>query len=531
MYDVMLIDDDFHVRERLKKLINWEELNLHMVCEAADGETAKDLYAIYRPKIIIADINIPIINGLELTKQFIAEDPDLLVIVITGYSDFEYAKKALRLGVFDLLSKPIHPNTINECLSKAVHSLEEKRQEKLSVAALQRLVDNNLTSIQEMFMANLLRQEPENPSLVVPKMQNLKIPCSGPNYVVAMVYANIPVKVKDDRDATVMLLRKTLEAQLAAIDCELYSFLDPHFRLNCIISAKSTMPDNEIEDAIIKSGETMMFLQGVELFAGIGKTVFEPKDLHLSYASALTTLNYQTVLGSEKVTHYKNLERIEEMSNLQEPIQEYLLQKFRSGDIQAIRRAIQNQVHNLGGHESERKRMTRNFLFEYITNITSESVKLGIEFQDMDDFNSLIAKLFTKADMDSHVDDVMELTLQLSNQLQAIHDVSTSHLIGLAKDYIRDNLGDATLDLERVSDYIGLSKSYFSRLFHKVENVNFSTYLKQERVKQAKKLLRTTNLKVFEIGERCGFSNARYFSYVFKQVTGEKPVEFQNRAK
>ena len=105
----------------------------------------------------------------------------------------------------------------------------------------------------------------------------------------------------------------------------------------------------------------------------------------------------------------------------------------------------------------------------------------------------------------------------------------SNHLMRLAKAYISEHLGDENLCLESVSEHIGLSRIYFCKLFHQMEGTSFSSYLKQERIEKAKNLLLTTNLKVFEISCAVGFSQAKYFGYVFKQAVGLTPVEFQRQ--
>ena len=160
MYKVMIIDDDIMIRERLKSIIDWEGLSLELVSEAGDSETAMELYLLHRPKIIISDISIPVISGLELAEVMRKEDPDLQFIIITGYSDFEWAKQSVRLGAIDLLSKPVFPEVINHSLEKAVDYFRSKQQKQSSVDFLQNLVNDNLPQMQETFMMNLLTKVP-----------------------------------------------------------------------------------------------------------------------------------------------------------------------------------------------------------------------------------------------------------------------------------------------------------------------------------------------------------------------------------
>ena len=100
MFDVMLIDDDFPVRGYLREVISWEKLQLRLVCEAGDSETARELYHLYRPDIVITDISIPIVSGLDLAKEFIRENADLRIIVITGFGDFKNVRESVAPSSF-----------------------------------------------------------------------------------------------------------------------------------------------------------------------------------------------------------------------------------------------------------------------------------------------------------------------------------------------------------------------------------------------------------------------------------------------
>ena len=98
MLEVMLIDDDVAIRDYMRDLIDWNGLNLHLACEAGDSETARELYSLYRPQIVITDINIPLISGLELAKEFVRADRNVRIIVITGYGNFDDVRDSVRRG-------------------------------------------------------------------------------------------------------------------------------------------------------------------------------------------------------------------------------------------------------------------------------------------------------------------------------------------------------------------------------------------------------------------------------------------------
>ena len=129
----MIIDDETDVRERLASNIDWSGLSLQLAAQAADLDTARELYLLHQPKIIITDINMPMGSGLDLAQELLELDSSLQCIVITGYGELSYAQRALHIGAIEFLLKPVLPQTINESLTKAVTRLEKLREQEASL--------------------------------------------------------------------------------------------------------------------------------------------------------------------------------------------------------------------------------------------------------------------------------------------------------------------------------------------------------------------------------------------------------------
>ena len=527
MYRTMIIDDDAAVRERLKDIIDWQGLSLELVCEAGDSDTALEMYLLYRPKIIISDISIPRISGLELAEIMRKEDADLQFIIITGYNDFEWAKQSVRLGAIDLLSKPVFAETINASLQKAVRYFRIKQQKKQSVDFLKSLVSENLPQMQETFMMGLLTKSSGETAALEKQLRFLQIHCPGPYYAVAILaVSTLPADMEED--VGLFLLRDTLDTAMKENGFETLSLVDTHARLNCIISTSDSHPDDQIETVITKVEDQLHFLTGMDLVSGIGPTVDKLALLHQSRAGALTAVNYQCILGDSTVMHFKNMERMDMVFHSQESIHAYLKNLFRENSFAALEAAVRNHVTALSGQGSKARKQIQNFLFEFMQDITGEALRLGISVERFDDYLPAMMRLMQSQGDDS-VDDVLHFTEQIMTSIDGHKNDESNHLIQLAKKYIGEHLNDEGMCLESVSDHIGLSRIYFCKLFHKVEGISFNAYLKQERIDLAKKLLLTTNMKVFEISNAVGFSQAKYFGYVFKQVVGQTPLEYQQQ--
>lgn len=246
--NVMIIDDDENVRKRLKSLIDWEGLSAQLVCEARDSDTARELFLLHRPKIVITDINIPVISGLDLAEEFQKDDSEVRFIVITGYNDFEMARQAFNLRTVNLLSKPIQADVINESIRKAMNQIMEARKNSISMAALQQLVTNNFPQIQQNYMENLLHGRNNQPQQVREKLRQLKIPCPGPNYVVVLISLSVSNETEADRETITLLIRDLFVEEAGAKGLTAYAFTDSHMRVNCLVSAETENPNDVLEE-------------------------------------------------------------------------------------------------------------------------------------------------------------------------------------------------------------------------------------------------------------------------------------------
>lgn len=530
--NVMIIDDDENVRKRLKSLIDWEGLSAQLVCEARDSDTARELFLLHRPKIVITDINIPVISGLDLAEEFQKEDSEVRFIVITGYNDFEMARQAFNLRTVNLLSKPIQADVINESIRKAMNQIMEARKNSISMAALQQLVTNNFPQIQQNYMENLLHGRSNQPQQVREKLRQLKIPCPGPNYAVVLISLSVSNETEADRETITLLIRDLFVEEAGAKGLTAYAFTDSHMRVNCLVSAEAENPNDVLEEIILRVKERIAYYECAQLFAGIGSVVRDVMEIQHSYSAAHTALQYQSVLGWEDIVHFQNLEKTDVVLSTQNPVFEYLMEQFRNGNLEEIEKTLRKQIKMIrGAYLPDKTQMLRNFLLEYVIKVTDTALLLGLDINKGMQISAVFTHLFKAQNFEQCIREILALTSSLIEQIQEKRISSTNQIIEQAKGYIRENLHDEHLSLEQVSARVALSKIYFCKLFHRTVGMSFVNYLKQERIELAKKLLLNDDLKVFEISVATGFSSPKYFSYVFKQLVGMTPMEFKKKEK
>lgn len=156
MYKLLIADDESIIRKGLKNVIDWQKLNIEVVGEAEDGEVALNLIEKLKPDIILLDICMPFLNGLELIKKIKDIDKNFIIIIVTGYDEFQYTHEALKLKVFDYLLKPINKEDLKNIILKALQELNKSNERKSYITWANKQLNENLNSLRENFFNNLV---------------------------------------------------------------------------------------------------------------------------------------------------------------------------------------------------------------------------------------------------------------------------------------------------------------------------------------------------------------------------------------
>lgn len=525
MYDVMIIDDEIDVREHLISVIDWKNLPIRLVAQAADYDTAKELYLLHQPKIIITDINLSMGSGLDLAEEFMKLDPTIQCIVITGYSDVYFAQRALRMGAVEFLLKPIFANTINESMKKAIDRFETLRKQEASVESMRQLLNENSHTVRNAYWGRLFRFGEEGAGSANLKFRELHIDCPGPYYAVALLTLARSGQLERYESAC-LLMEKQLQKMLQESGLQSHLFFDSYFRLTCLVGSEDSNLDTTLENIITKLKSYLYFLDDFRLMAGISCSVAGTSRLKDAFSQAKVSFNFQNVLSDDSVIHYKNVNAYEPIQVDSQNIARELRHLFLQKSWQPLSDQLTAYIQLLSQQENGLSQI-RSFSLELIATLSSECSRQNLPLESALSAPDMLQILSAPS-----WQDISAATLHLVSGMMEMqtsqHSNNNHHLIEMSKVYIDEHLQDSTLCLETVSEAIGLSKSYFCDLFHKTESVSFSNYLKNLRIEKSKELLRNTNLKVFEVADAVGFSNVKYFCFVFKKAVGKTPSEYQS---
>lgn len=156
-YKVLLVDDEEEVRNAIEQRINWEELGFEVIGKAQNGVKAMEIAEKLQPDVVITDIKMPYMNGLELARNLKEENPGVRILILTGFDEFEYAKEAVHLEIEEYILKPVNANELSECLKRLKNVLDKEREEKLNVRKLEQYYTDSLPVLQTNFFALLWR--------------------------------------------------------------------------------------------------------------------------------------------------------------------------------------------------------------------------------------------------------------------------------------------------------------------------------------------------------------------------------------
>lgn len=525
MYGIMIVDDEATIREWVKSQIPWDKMNLQLVAEEGDSDTAWEAYLAHRPKIIITDVNIPFISGLELVRMIAEQDPDVRFIIITGVFDYNTVQASVKLGAVDLISKPIIQEDLLSSLEKCISYFSDRIQSKRQSEALHTMLEENRSMLIEKYCSRLLLCDSvQERTGVLEKLQTLQAPFSGRCSVVLL---SLTVTNIGDLDAIMIGTKNIVDELLAKSGFGCYSYFNDRADLICMISWPAQCPDNHLEQTILSVSESVSFYFAAKLSTGIGVPVPSPLDLHNSYLTAVRALDWTASNPQEPLANYQDIAQLAHLTNWQETPAIHSLQAcMQSGDIEKIRRLLSAQFVSF--QESNDISTAREFSLSYLVNLIAAGTALSSDLSLILSCVNQIPRLFEAKHISALQQMVFSAAERLVQNIKKRESANKSALISAAQLYIRKNLGDTNLNLDEVSQHVGFSSAYFCRLFHREVQVSFNDYLNQVRIEHAKMLLHTPYLRIGEVSRMSGYNTPTHFNYMFKRLVGITPSDYKN---
>ncbi len=527
-YRVLLADDEEEIRTGISRKIDWAALGFTLVGEAGNGEEALELAEQMRPDVVLTDIKMPFMDGLELCRRLRQSLPAAKLVVFSGFDDFEYARQAVGMGVSEYILKPINAPELMEVLTKLRTQLDSQRLERRDMETLRRRYEESLPVLRELFYTRLLSGQ-LSPAQVQDRAARYEIELAPGLWAVALVHADLPAEGGDTERDELLLL-------------SVQSFLTEHFAMEGC-AARVVLFGDTAALLVQLSGDDKLYplleelerlsllsrsYLGISLTAGVGRPCQGPEELYRSAEGARAALDYRALVGGGRVIYIDDLEPQPAATLSFEENDQHLLSA-------AIKLGAPDQVERAVGTLMERLRQTglslsryHLFLLEVVTCLVRLARSGGVAVEEVFGAN------FTGSVSLSDFSSPEELGRWLAERCLKLHELlgrqrtdSAWRLVEQAKEYIAGHYSDESLSVEALCSHIHLSPTYFSTLFKREVGMSFTAYVTQVRMDEAVRLLRDTDEKTYRIAERTGYSDPNYFSYVFKRRFGVSPSKYR----
>lgn len=520
MLRVVIADDEERVCRLVQMLADWDALNMEVAGTAANGIEALELVEKLEPHILITDIRMPGCDGLELIKRAKGICPDLQIIVISGYAQFEYAQTAIRFGVAEYLLKPIKKEALMSTLERLG---DECREHTSSVDAMESLRTQSHSMLMDKFIDDLLQEK-----FCADTWSRL---CSVDEQEDS-VYQAFIFKVDYDSNKadapTISMMEKKVEEVVETALQPLGLFTLFKFRRSLgygVLYYKREKTDQmrgAQRDALNQMKVRRSIYGNVDFSLAIGGTVDSARQLTLSLQQARMALAERLVEGTARL-----LETSQSGSGIriQQVVDKYNRMMDYAVDALSIEEA-DKALDELIAAVKQTDGVLGSDLFELV-------ITAGRAFD-------LRINSGRKSELLTGFEQQCELCISAQNLYDCIrafqteqielllrnHESETIRPIRLAKQYVQQNFS-RQITLEDVCADIGFSVSYFSTIFKKETGEGFSKYLTRVRIEQAKLLLQETTASVADICEQVGYSDLKHFTGTFKKATSLNPGQYR----
>jgi len=534
MLKVFLAEDEFVVREGIKNNVDWKAHGYEFCGEAGDGELAYSMIQTLKPDIVITDIKMPFMDGLTLSRMVRAAFPNIEIVLLTGYEDFEYAKEAIKIGVCSYLSKPISGENLLKEIDAVAAKIEEKNREREIAKRYEEDMKERIELDKQEFFENLVTGEKDLP-YILNRAKELSIDITALKYNVIILRIRSIKHGTDEYSGSVVGVSDKLVDIVAANRALLF---DLNLDGKAILFKGDTDEEigRNIDRAILQMKELFLEYPHIRYFGGVGQVVERISDIPSSftwanraYAHQYLTSESDFLFGSEEGLHSQRDDVI--LSEIDpRHIDRRLVKEFlRMGDESETEFFLDEFFQGMGKN-AIRSTMLRQYISMDIYFTVSDFIlnELGLSKEEMD------AEV-PQSDMLSDEKTTYEYLVRiLKKAIDLRKRTSQSHyreVIGEVLAYIDQHYSDEELSLNTLAAHVNFSPNHLSAVFRQEMGQTFIKYLTDFRLDKAKEMLLSTSKKSNEIGVLVGYRDPHYFSYLFKKTTGMTTTQYRGKGR
>ena len=532
MINLLIADDEPLIQAGIKSMINWEEYNIRLIGTAANGAAAYEMIQEYSPEIVITDIKMPVMSGLELARKFQEEGKLLPVfIILTSYEEFQFVKEALTYQVVDYLVKlELTPKVLGESLKRAIGKVSELQ----ASAQIAESPYNSIYFLKEQFFTRLVLNLFESEQQFALQADHLNIPFHYPAFAVAYM------EIRSDRlhlmstEKQIALYTNSLqmaeELTSKYVPCHVLSLDTKHFCILFFLDEENASNYRSIIQKAIEQVSAMLFnYYSVTIHAAVGTPVTAPMQIASSYQDAKQAFSQMThekpLLFFEDIPASEPLKNVFNISLFKEDIRKAYAE-YDEKALYDIFTSIMELFENQSTHYVQALDAAGNILYLSLSLLNDGEQTVSRIFENR---NNGYRSLYELTNVEQIIEWLKVFRDGLCDSFAAHNKDYKNHIVISVKKYIKEHIREK-LTLNNVAEVFNISPNYLSVLFSKYNDTGFTDYINHSKVEAAKEMMAGGDYKIYEISDVLGFESAFYFSRVFKKITGVSPRDYMNRS-
>ncbi|MCU6710736.1 response regulator [Paenibacillus sp. J5C_2022] len=521
MYQVLLVDDEPLDLEGLKRLVPWGKFNMRVTAEVTSAFAVLEFLEQRQVDILVTDIKMPIMSGVELAAKLREKYPEMKIIFVSGYDDFQYAKKAINLQASSYILKPINDHELFQCLEQVKDELDQEKSRN----KVEEYYHETLPLLRDELLLKWLHgnTKPEVASI----LENELFKFSGDNgYLAVLELDDLVWKLKQYSEAEKSKLMHKVNRLI--IEYMEANQLGSYYKLDnqriAIILCRHELPENELQKFVNYVSDN----SPVSITIGLGGRTADLHEFPRSYRQACELLAAKMFIGKGRVITKQQ----SELGIKQNTIDlEQKFSKLFAATAKYETVQLHDDLEDLFDYVRtlEDKISVYHFSLYVISKMDAylNAIQLnlydilGIDFKDLDE----VFDFETVDDIESWL---RRKLYAISEHIYWNKQKPNHKLIEEVEKYITEHLSDS-ITLRNVANIFGFSPNYLGYLFKEQNQENFSDFVIRKRLEKAKTLLKEPTLKIYEVADRVGYNNLTYFSRHFKSRFGMTPGEFQKQ--
>ncbi len=527
MYKLLIVDDEFIERNALKFIINKSLLLIGDIEETSNGREAISKCSTFKPDIILMDIKMPGINGVEAAKIIKKSRPDCKIIFLTAFNYFDYAQEAIKIGVEDFIVKPAANEQVIGILKKTIDTLDIELGRKVKQKETEDKLERIIHYLEDELIASLAAGEIEE-NHIKEYLSAMGIEYkTGFGLIAAIDYGSCPLQPASQLQKN-MIKKRCIEKlrseiQKHQVKCLINSIGSDIYAL--LVFKESLEQLNEwVLKLADKIHKTVYEQMSVNICIGIGLGNADPFLISRSFSQAKIANRYGAV-ANEPVTHFKDVEQNQQFLEYPLEKEKQLCEKIIRCDRERVL-IILDEILDWAGQFFNSMEDIQRKAYELVSAINrAVPQEAGINEYTMSGYYREIMQTASIGEIRRLVKTVLK---NLMDRIENTRSDRTNALIDKVCLYINQNY-TREINLEQMSSMIGFSSYYLSKLFKKYKKMNFVDYITAARIDKARELLENPIINIKEISSLVGYNDPNYFTRVFKRAEGITPTEYRNK--